>query len=75
MDGSVKKRSMVISGHSTSVSLEDSFWHALQDIARERGQKVPALVAEIDAKRTGSLSSAIRVFVLNHYRGGSTPNA
>ncbi|MGA0530719.1 ribbon-helix-helix domain-containing protein [Hansschlegelia sp. KR7-227] len=63
------KRSIVVSGHKTSVSLEDAFWHALKDIAREREQSLRSLVAEIDGgRRGGNLSSAVRLFVLDHYR-------
>ncbi|MFC3692076.1 ribbon-helix-helix domain-containing protein [Chenggangzhangella methanolivorans] len=63
------KRSVVVAGHKTSVSLEDAFWHALKDIARERSVSLRGLVAEIDAsRRGGNLSSAVRLFVLDHYR-------
>ncbi len=65
----LRKRSVVIAGHKTSVSLEDGFWEALKDIAAERGVSVNALVAEIDGARTGNLSSAIRVHVLVWMRG------
>lgn len=60
------KRSLTLSGHRTSVSLEAAFWEAFRRIATERGQSVNALAAEIDAAREppGSLASAIRVFVL-----------
>ncbi|MGV2981572.1 ribbon-helix-helix domain-containing protein [Camelimonas sp. ID_303_24] len=62
----VVKRSIVIAGHSTSVSLEEAFWQALRDIAAARGCPVARLVVEIDQTRAGeNLSSAIRVFVLN----------
>ena len=60
----VRKRSVLIAGHATSVSLEDVFWQALLDIAEARGQSVNDLVTEIDQSRSGNLSSAIRVFVL-----------
>lgn len=61
----IVKRSVTIAGHRTSVSLEEPFWDALQDIARERGRSVQALIAELDAGRGAqNLSSAIRVFVL-----------
>ena len=63
-DGRVLKRSLSIAGHRTSVSLEAPFWQGLKQIARERGQSVQALVAEIDAKRGGhNLSSALRVWM------------
>jgi predicted DNA-binding ribbon-helix-helix protein len=69
----------VIAGHKTSVSIEDAFWTALKDIATSRGTAVAELVAEIDAgRRHGNLSSAVRVFVLDHFRtaaadGGERP--
>lgn len=65
----IVKRSVVVAGHKTSVSLEDAFWHALKDIARERSVSLRGLVAEIDAGRQGgNLSSAVRLHVLDHYR-------
>jgi predicted DNA-binding ribbon-helix-helix protein len=68
----VAKRSLDIAGHRTSVSLETPFWEALGTIAAERNVSLAALVAEIDRTRTPetNLSSAIRVFVLEHYRRG-----
>ena len=60
----MKKRSVVISGHRTSVSLENAFWYALKEIATRNEQTVNQLVSEIDAGRTSNLSSAIRVYVL-----------
>jgi predicted DNA-binding ribbon-helix-helix protein len=66
----VIKRSILIAGHRTSVSLEDAFWKALKDIAQARRISVAALIASIDGGRSASnLSSAIRVFVLDYYRG------
>ncbi|WP_375463950.1 ribbon-helix-helix domain-containing protein [uncultured Methylobacterium sp.] len=65
MSAGVTKRSVMIAGHRTSVSLEDPFWDALRAIAAARGQSVPALIGAIDAGRGAqNLSSAIRVFVL-----------
>jgi predicted DNA-binding ribbon-helix-helix protein len=71
----VVKRSIVIDGHKTSVSLEDAFWTGLKEIASARHLTLSALVAGIDSGRTsGNLSSAIRLFVLGHYRAMiSTP--
>lgn len=69
----VLKRSVRIAGHATSVSLEREFWQALAVIARHRRISVAALVAAIDAERTGSLSSAIRLYVLARARGGELP--
>ena len=64
-DARVIKRSLVIAGHRTSVSLEDAFWRRLRAIAAERGLSLNSLAAMIDASRDGAnLSSAIRVFVL-----------
>jgi predicted DNA-binding ribbon-helix-helix protein len=61
----VVKRSLVIAGHRTSVSLEDAFWRRLRALAAERGLSLNGLAARIDASRDGAnLSSAIRVFVL-----------
>jgi predicted DNA-binding ribbon-helix-helix protein len=65
----VLKRSIVIAGHKTSVSLEDQFWDALREIATAQGTVVGILVSSIDADRQhNNLSSAIRLFVLDHYR-------
>lgn len=59
------KRSLTISGHRTSISLEDAFWLRMKALAQSREMSLSALVAEIDATRGGAnLSSAIRVFVL-----------
>ena len=69
MRSQVAKRSIVIAGHKTSVSLEGEFWDSLKEIARERGMTLGALVAAIDADRQhANLSSAIRLFVLGVYR-------
>lgn len=69
MKSPVVKRSIVIAGHKTSVSLEDEFWKGLKEIAGSRGMTLSDLVASIDGGRhQGNLSSAIRLFVLNHYR-------
>jgi predicted DNA-binding ribbon-helix-helix protein len=61
----LKKRSVVVAGHRTSVSLEAPFWDELARLARAAGVSVNALIAEIDRDRDGNLSSAIRVYVLN----------
>ena len=61
----VAKRSLVIAGHRTSISLEEAFWRALSGQASARGRSIASLVAEIDAARAGAnLSSAIRVYLL-----------
>ena len=67
--GLLRKRSIRIAGHQTSVSLENAFWEALAGIARRRGMSVNAVITEIDGRRTGNLSSAIRVFVLEETGG------
>jgi predicted DNA-binding ribbon-helix-helix protein len=69
MKSPVVKRSIVIAGHKTSVSLEDAFWKGLKEIASGRNMTLSDLVATIDGgRRQGNLSSAIRLFVLDHYR-------
>ena len=60
----IRKRSVVIAGHRTSITLEDAFWDKLQAIAARDGESLNALVTRIDTERTGNLSSALRVFVL-----------
>jgi len=71
MKSPVVKRSIVIAGHKTSVSLEDAFWQGLKQIAVDRELTLSDLVASIDTeRRQGNLSSAIRLFVLDFYRGG-----
>jgi len=60
----IKKRSVDIAGHRTSISLEEPFWDALTAIATERQISMNKLIAEIDKERAGNLSSALRVFVL-----------
>ena len=77
MSLAVKKRSVVVAGHRTSISLEEAFWSALRQVATRRRVSVNALVAEIDAARDpahpGNLSSALRVFVLECCRRGEWP--
>ena len=69
MKSPVIKRSIVIAGHKTSVSLEDAFWKGLKEIADDRDMTLSDLVSTIDTDRQhGNLSSAIRLFVLDHYR-------
>lgn len=77
MKSPVVKRSIVIAGHKTSVSLEDAFWKGLKEIAIGREVTLSDLVASIDTdRRHGNLSSAIRLFVLDFYRaqGGDEPS-
>ena len=61
----MKKRSVKISGHITSISLEDEFWAELKKIAAQEKLSMNALIAKIDSTRKGNLSSALRVYVLN----------
>ena len=69
MKSPVVKRSIVIAGHKTSVSLEDAFWKGLKEIAVGRGVTLSDLVSTIDSERRhGNLSSGIRLFVLDYYR-------
>src|SRR3954471_19769410 len=75
MKSSIVKRSVVIGGHKTSVSLEDPFWTDLKTIAHAQHVTLSALVAQIDdAREQSNLSSAIRVFVLLHFRLASGPD-
>jgi predicted DNA-binding ribbon-helix-helix protein len=72
MKSQVVKRSIVIAGRKTSVSLEDAFWGGLKDIASASGMTLRDMVETIDSHRQhGNLSSAIRLFVLDHYRNQS----
>ena len=69
MKSAVVKRSVVVAGHKTSVSLEDEFWKGLREIADGRDTTLSGLVETIDTdRRQGNLSSAIRLFVLGFYR-------
>jgi predicted DNA-binding ribbon-helix-helix protein len=69
----VTKRSVVIAGHKTSISLEIPFWNALKEIARHRQSTLSDLVNGIDCGRgDANLSSALRVFVFEYFRGGLT---
>lgn len=66
------KHSLTLRGHRTSVSLEPDFWDAFREIAEASGRGLNDLAAEIDARRSGDegLATAIRLFVLRHYRKG-----
>lgn len=73
MKSSVIKRSIVIGGHKTSVSLEDPFWNDLRKIAHAQSVTLSELVAMIDdTRKQSNLSSAIRLFVLHHYEDKRT---
>ena len=66
----VHKRSIHLHGRKTSISLEDEFWHALRQIAALRNERVPDLINAIADQRPDglNLSSAIRLFVLRHFK-------
>ena len=64
----LRRRTMTVSGHRTSIALEPAFWDELALLAAARGQTVAAAVTEIDAGRQGSLASAIRVHVVERLR-------
>jgi len=69
MKSPIVKRSIVIGGHMTSVSLEDAFWRGLKDVARTQRTTLSTMVGEIDkSRRQSNLSSAIRLFVLDRLR-------
>ena len=76
MKSPVIKRSIVVAGHKTSVSLEDAFWGALKEIATGRNSTLSDVVAGIDSGRQhGNLSSALRLFVLDYYRAKTNGHA
>ena len=69
MKSPVVKRSVILAGHKTSVSLEDAVWNALKEIARTRLMTLSELIGPIDSQRQlGNFSSALRIFVLEYYR-------
>lgn len=73
----LRKRSLSIAGHATSISLEDAFWTELTRMADADGKSVAALVRAIDATRAGNLSGAVRVYVLERLKAeisGSAPS-
>jgi predicted DNA-binding ribbon-helix-helix protein len=72
MKSPVVKRSIVVGGHKTSVSLEEAFWNGMKEISKERGITLSELVGGINTNRQqGSLSSGIRLFVLDHFKNRS----
>lgn len=74
MKSPVVKRSIVVAGHKTSVSLEEAFWNGMKEIASARSLTLSELVGEIDGGRQqGNLSSAIRLFVLDYFRSRAIP--
>ena len=67
MKSSIIKRSVVIANHKTSISLEHTFWQSFKEIAHARDMTVSGLLTQIDSERAnGNLSSALRLFVLDH---------
>jgi predicted DNA-binding ribbon-helix-helix protein len=69
MKSAVIKRSVVVNGRKTSVSLENEFWDALRQVAKQSNVSIARLLVEIERSRTTiNLSSAIRIFLLNHFR-------
>lgn len=73
MKSPVVKRSIVVAGHKTSVSLEEAFWSGMKEISSARDMTLSELVGEIDGGRQqGNLSSAIRLFVLDYFRSRAT---
>jgi predicted DNA-binding ribbon-helix-helix protein len=74
MKSPVVKRSIVVAGHKTSVSLEEAFWNGMKEISNLRDMTLSELVGEIDTNRQqGNLSSAIRLFVLDYFRTRAAP--
>lgn len=71
MSEQLRRRSVTIAGHRTSVSLEDPFWNQLKQIAAARGISIAQVVAEVDKDRKSNLSSALRVFVLKELLAAS----
>ena len=71
-DTSLKKRSVRIAGHETSITMEDEFWDALRNIAQEAGISTNALITEIDENSRSNLSSAIRVYILQYLQSKLT---
>jgi predicted DNA-binding ribbon-helix-helix protein len=74
MKSPVVKRSIVVAGHKTSVSLEEAFWNGMKEISGIRNMTLSELVGEIDnGRQQGNLSSAIRLFVLDHFKNRAAP--
>src|SRR5262249_22997113 len=76
MQSTIVKRSLLINGRGTSISLEDAFWVAFKRIAAQRNLTLSELAAEVDDKRKqGTLSSAVRVYILQYYCAGAVATA
>lgn len=71
----IRKRSVIVSGHRTSVSLEETFWEALAELANKRDVSINHLVTEIDRENQNNLSSAIRVYILRTFRERASRDA
>jgi predicted DNA-binding ribbon-helix-helix protein len=63
-----QKHSITVAGHRTSITLEQAFWDSLKEIAEEKGLSINGLIAGIDSDHPDNLSSALRVFILEHYK-------
>ena len=72
MSGDLRKRSVTIQGHATSLTLEPVFWEALREAATREGLSINALVARIDEERTTNLSSAVRVWLFRRAQAAPT---
>lgn len=66
----IRKRSVTLAGHRTSVSVEDAFWDEMKAIAADEGRTVGDLLTELDTTRAGNLSSAVRLYVLDRLKAG-----
>lgn len=71
----IKKRSVEIAGHRTSLTLEAAFWRALKRLATRDGVSINKLIERIDRDRHGNLSSAVRVYVLERLEAQAGPGA
>jgi predicted DNA-binding ribbon-helix-helix protein len=69
-DTTLEKHSVTISGHPTSITLEPAFWQALREIATASDCSVNTLISRVDESCAGNLSSALRVYILEYYKGG-----
>ena len=67
----LRKRSVTISGHRTSISLEDEFWAELVYVAKQNRTSLNAMIAAIDGDRKTNLSSAIRLFILANLKAAA----
>ncbi len=67
IDNNIKKRSITIQKHKTSITLEDAFWQGLSIIAKNENKTIPQIISWVDNNRSANLSSAVRIYVLNYY--------